>query len=71
MRDRPAARASYAEALSLVEFLVAARGTGAIACLVARLVGEGGTFAEGLEAETGLSEAELFAGWRAWAGLSP
>lgn len=66
---RPAARASYAQALSLVEYLVARRGTGAIGCLLARLANEGGTFGEALAAETEMSEAELFGGWRQWAGL--
>jgi tetratricopeptide (TPR) repeat protein len=66
---RAQARASYAGALSLVEYLIAFRGTGAVACVLARLAGDGGTFAEALRAETELSEGELFAGWKRWAGL--
>jgi tetratricopeptide (TPR) repeat protein len=66
---RSAARASYAQALSLVEFLVAVRGVGAVACILHRLGEKGGQFEEALRAETGLSGAELFAGWKSWAGL--
>jgi tetratricopeptide (TPR) repeat protein len=66
---RSSARSSYAQALSLVEFLVASRGTGAVACLLERLSGESAAFREALREETGLSEADVFAGWRAWAGI--
>jgi len=68
--SRPAARASYAQALSLVEYLIASRGTGAIACLLERLGAEGGTFGEALGAEAGMTEGELFAKWGKWAGVS-
>lgn len=66
---RSAARASYAQALSLVEYLVAERGTGAIACLLARLFGMEGSFADALREEAGMSESELFAAWKRWAAL--
>ncbi|HWZ85492.1 MAG TPA: tetratricopeptide repeat protein [Thermoanaerobaculia bacterium] len=66
---RPVARASYAQALSLFEYLVATRGTGAVACLLARLSGGQEAFAEALYDETGMSEAELFSGWKRWANL--
>ena len=66
--SRRAARASYAQALSLMEHLVTLSGEGAIACLLARL-SEGGSFEDALAAETGLTEGELFASWRKWAGL--
>lgn len=66
---RPAARACYAQALSLVEFLVEARGSGAVACILDRLERRGGRFADALREETGLSEKELFAGWKKWAGV--
>jgi tetratricopeptide (TPR) repeat protein len=63
--DRAQARALYAQSLSLVEYLVAQRGEGALSCLVARLR-EGVSFAEALRAETGLAPRDLFAGWRLW-----
>jgi tetratricopeptide (TPR) repeat protein len=66
---RSAARASYAQALSLVEYLVAERGTGALACLLASLSEEGRSFDEALLSEAGLSEGELFRAWKKWAGL--
>ncbi|MGE5413805.1 MAG: peptidase MA family metallohydrolase, partial [Syntrophomonadaceae bacterium] len=66
--SRRAARASYVQALSLMEHLVTLSGEGAIACLLARL-SEGGSFEDALAAETGLTEGELFASWRKWAGL--
>lgn len=65
---RAAARSAYAQALSLVEFLIAARGIGAVACVLARLAGEGAPFGEALRGETGMSEKEVFAGWKRWAG---
>ncbi|HTR04889.1 MAG TPA: hypothetical protein VMN82_16995 [Thermoanaerobaculia bacterium] len=67
--SRAAARASYAQALSLVEYLIATRGAGTVACVLDR-VGEGGlSFADALRAESGLSESELFAGWQRWSGV--
>jgi tetratricopeptide (TPR) repeat protein len=66
--DRSEARALYAQSLSLVEYLVAARGEGALACVVKRLR-EGDALAEALRHEAGLGPGELFAGWRAWAGV--
>ena len=65
--DRTAARASYAQALAIVEYLAVVRGEQALACLVAALK-EGASFAEALRAEAGLSTEELFSGWRSWAG---
>ena len=64
--DRPTARSRYAQTLSLVEHLVAARGEGALVCVVARL-GAGETIEDALRAETGFGEEELFESWRRWA----
>jgi hypothetical protein len=61
------ARSNYAQALSVVEFLIAARGVGAITCILARLSESEGSFDDVLRGETGLSEKELFAGWKKWA----
>jgi len=66
---RAGARASYAQALSLVEYLIAARGSGIVACVLDRVAGAGQSFADALREETGLSESELFAGWRRWSGV--
>ena len=68
-QPRSAARSNYAQALSVVEFLIAARGVGAITCILARLSEGGGAFDDALRAETGYTEKELFAGWRKWAGV--
>ena len=66
--DRAQARALYAQSLSLVEYVVAVRGEGALGCVVRRLH-DGDTLAEALRRETGLAPEELFSGWRAWAGV--
>ena len=66
--DAPAARATYAEALSIVEYLLTIRGDGALRCVLAKLA-EGRTFPEALASEAGLTPAELYAGWRRWAGV--
>ena len=66
--SRSAARASYAQALSLVEHLVALRGEGAVACLLSRL-SQGGSFEDALRIETGLTEDDLFESWKRWVGL--
>lgn len=66
--DRRAARASYAHALSLVEFLMAQRGEGVISCLLEDL-GAGEDFPTALRAQAGLTPAELYRQWRAWAGV--
>ena len=66
--DRGAARALYAQTLSLVEYLVGARGEGALACVVARL-SEGARIDAALREETDWSEEEFFESWRRWAGL--
>ena len=68
---RAAARASYAQALSLVEYLAAVRGVGVLGCLLETVADRGAGFGEALLSEADLSEAELFAGWRRWAGLVP
>ena len=68
-RNRASVRAGYAQALSLVEFLVATRGPGAIACLVDDVAVRGAAFTEALEDEAGVSEGDLFARWRRWAGV--
>ena len=53
-----AERAAYADSLSLIEYLVAVRGEGAVACLVTRLR-EGASFDDALRGETGLAPREL------------
>lgn len=67
-QSRVAARVHYAEALGLVEFLIAERGEGSISCLVHGLA-EGLTPEDALRLETGLSPDELLARWKAWTGL--
>lgn len=66
--DRAAARASYASALSVVEYLMAIRGEGVVGCVLASL-GGGRPFADALREEAGLSPAELYRKWRDWAGV--
>jgi tetratricopeptide (TPR) repeat protein len=66
--DRASARSSYAQALSLVEYLIALRGPGAVACVAGRLA-EGLSISDALQAETGFSPGEIFDGWKRWAGL--
>lgn len=66
--DPAKARASYAEALGLIEYLVAARGEGSVFCLV-RDLGEGIRVTDALRRETSLSPEELLAAWKVWAGL--
>ncbi len=66
--SRKAARATYAQALSLVEHLIALRGEGSVACVLARL-SEGSSFEDALRKEAGLTEGELFASWRRWLGI--
>ncbi len=66
--DRAAARTNYVEALGLVEFLVARRGEGAVACLV-RALGEGIPLDEAMRREMGLGSGEIVPRWKAWAGL--
>jgi tetratricopeptide (TPR) repeat protein len=68
---RGAARAAYAQALSLVEYLVAVRGAGAIGCVLEAVAERGVGFGEALSSEADLSEAELFGDWRRWAGIGP
>lgn len=65
--DRAQARALYAQSLSLVEYLADVRGEGALACVVVRL-SDGDSMADALRAETGWTSAELYSGWRTWAG---
>jgi hypothetical protein len=66
--DPQQARANYAEALGLVEYLVEKRGEGSVFCLV-RDLGEGLDLAEALRRDAHMNAAELVAGWKAWAGL--
>jgi hypothetical protein len=62
------ARRHYAEMLGLVEYLVAARGEGAVACLVRGLAG-GASVETVLLSETGLNGESLVTAWKSWAGL--
>ena len=64
--DRRAARAVYAQTLSLVEHLVQSRGEAALGCVIARL-GDGATIDEALSEEAGWTGEEMFASWKAWA----
>ena len=66
--DRAEARIGYLESLGLVEYLIQARGAGALACVLAALK-EGLSIDDALRRETGLSSTELISRWRAWAGL--
>jgi tetratricopeptide (TPR) repeat protein len=69
-KGEPAAvRDAYAEALGLVEYLMLARGPGAVACLV-RGLGRAVGVEAALREETGLTSEELLAGWKSWAGLN-
>ena len=65
--DRVQARALYAQSLSLIEYVAQARGEGALACLVSRL-SDGEPLADALRAETGWTSAQLYSGWKVWAG---
>jgi hypothetical protein len=64
--DASAARATYTEALSLLEYLLDVRGDGALRCVLARLA-EGRTFPDALRREAELTPEALYAGWRRWA----
>jgi len=66
--DLEGARASYAEALGLVEFLLQQRGSGAVSCLLADLAA-GATIDSALSAETGWDSSTLLEAWVRWAGL--
>lgn len=66
--DRAVARSNYVQALGLVEFLVAHRGEGSLACLI-RDLGEGISLEQALLREMGLTSAELLKAWKAWVGL--
>jgi hypothetical protein len=68
-QPRAAVRSTYAQALSMVEYLVAVRGLGAVTCILARLSEGAGAFDAALREETGLSEKAMFEGWRRWAGV--
>jgi tetratricopeptide (TPR) repeat protein len=63
-------RDAYTEALGLVEYLMVARGPGAVACLV-RNLGRGTGLETALREETGFTADDLLAGWKRWAGLAP
>ena len=66
--DRASARALYAEALGLVEYVVQHRGPGALICMLQDLA-EGATVEDAIRRETGLTGPGLLAAWRSWAGL--
>jgi tetratricopeptide (TPR) repeat protein len=66
--DRATARASYAEALGLVEYLIQVRGLGSLQCIL-RDLADGLTFTDALAKETGFSFQQLLSQWKAWAGL--
>ena len=66
--DASKARANYAEALGLVEYLVERRGEGSVFCLV-RDLGAGADLPAALAREAQMTPADLVAGWRAWAAL--
>ena len=66
--DPQKARANYAEALGLVEYLIERRGEGSVFCLV-RDLGAGADMTEALRNEAQMTASELVAGWKAWAGL--
>jgi hypothetical protein len=66
--DRTEARVGYLESLGLIEYLVQARGPGAVACVLSALK-EGLSAEDALRRETGLSPAELVSRWKTWAGL--
>ena len=67
--DRAAARANYAEALAVIEYLMERHGAGSVACVV-RDLGTGRGLAEALRLETGLTPEELFRRWKEWARLT-
>lgn len=66
--DPDSARANYAEALGIVEYLVATRGEGSIFCLV-RDLGAGEELAPAIRRESGMTSAQLVSAWKSWAGL--
>jgi len=66
--ERAAARALYAEALGLVEYVVQFRGEGAVLCVL-EAVARGDSIEEALRRETGWTGAELVAAWTSWAGV--
>ena len=66
--DFGAARATYTESLGIVEWLAAVRGEGAVVCII-RDIGEGASLREALAKETGMTESQVVAGWRAWSDL--
>jgi tetratricopeptide (TPR) repeat protein len=66
--DLSTARANYAEALGLVEYVIQHRGEGALICLL-RDLADGMGAEEALQKEVLLGPSELVAAWRRWAGL--
>ncbi len=66
--DFEVARASYAEGLGLVEFLLEQRGPAAIMCVLSDLAA-GSTIDSALSAETGWDASTLLEAWARWAGL--
>ena len=66
--DRATARANYAEALGLIEYLLQERGVGSMTCLLQDL-GVGLSLQDALGKETGFTPEQLVSLWRAWAHL--
>ena len=62
------ARAHYAEALGLVEYLVAERGEGAVSCLIDDLA-MGASLDDSLRKEAQMSEVQFVSRFKTWAGL--
>jgi tetratricopeptide (TPR) repeat protein len=66
--DRATARAGYAEALGLIEYLLQERGPGSVTCIL-RDLADGLSISDALAKETGLSSEQLFSRWKTWANL--
>ncbi len=66
--DRAVARANYAEALGIVEYLVFTHGEGALICLLHALSG-GAALEDALRREAFVTAVEVVARWKAWAGV--
>ena len=66
--DRATGRASYAEALGLIEYLVQERGLGSVTCIL-RDLADGLSLSDALAKETGFSSQQLLSRWKAWANL--
>jgi tetratricopeptide (TPR) repeat protein len=66
--DRSVARANYAEALGLVEYLIDHHGQGSVVCILSGLA-DGLSTEEALRRETALTPERLISAWKIWAGL--